>query len=157
MVPAPKPSSVESIKPAAPLLAAVLIVMLVTAKALTTILSGTATGVVTGVDVRSESVVVIGAPIFTTAANSEPGVTMSRGHELASALVRTQLRLRASEKALARFVSEGNADQPKMASKHVELLQAVTAARNDIDVLEGMMRRELERPFDLLAFKMAVP
>jgi len=36
-------------------------------------------------------------------------------------------------------------------------LQAVTAARNDIDVLEGMMRRELERPFDLLAFKMAVP
>ena len=26
-------------------------------------------------------------------------------------------------------------------------------AKNDLDVLEGMMRRELERPFDLLAFK----
>jgi hypothetical protein len=84
-------------------------------------------------------------------------VTMSRGHEFAAALVKTQLRLRGCERALARFVERGNADQPKMASKHVELLQAVTAARNDIDVLEGMMRRELERPFDLLAFKMAVP
>ena len=34
------------------------------------------------------------------------------------------------------------------ASKHAELLQV---ARNDIDVLDGMMRRELERPFDYLA------
>jgi hypothetical protein len=80
---------------------------------------------------------------------------MSRRRELASALVRCQTRVRGHEKALARFVSEGNADQPKLANKHVELLQAVRMAKNDIDVLDGMMRRELERPFDLLAFKTA--
>lgn len=76
-----------------------------------------------------------------------------RSKELAAALVRTATRLRGHEKALARFVEGGNADQPKMASKHVELLQAVRMAKNDVDVLDGMMRRELERPFDLLAAK----
>ena len=81
---------------------------------------------------------------------------MSRRQELAAALVRTQGRLRGHEKALARFVQLGKADEPRLHSKHQDLLLAIATSRNDIVILEGMMRWELERPFDLLAFKMAV-
>jgi hypothetical protein len=40
--------------------------------------------------------------------------------------------------------------------KHRDLLQALATARNDVDVLERAMKAESERPFDLLAAKMAV-
>jgi hypothetical protein len=51
----------------------------------TSILSGTSTGVVTGVDVRSESVVFLGAPIFTTA----PASGSSRGFCVTSMTINT--------------------------------------------------------------------
>jgi ethanolamine utilization protein EutP (predicted NTPase) len=79
-----------------------------------------------------------------------------RSEELAAALVRTQTRLRAAEKALARFVAEGKADMRSEYGKHRDLLQALATARNDIDVLERAMKAESERGFDWLAAKMAV-
>jgi hypothetical protein len=71
-------------------------------------------------------------------------------------LVRTQTRLRAAEKALARFVAEGKANVRREYTKHRDLLLAITMAKNDVTVLERSMRAESERPFDLLAAKMAV-
>lgn len=53
----------------------------------TTINSGTGTGVVTGVDVRSESVIYLGAPMFTAAANS--GAAAWRGFAVTSLTVGT--------------------------------------------------------------------
>jgi len=79
-----------------------------------------------------------------------------RSAELASALVRCQGRLRGHEKALARFVAAGKVDMRSEYSKHRDLLQALAMARNDVDVLERAMKAESERPFDLLAAKMAV-
>jgi hypothetical protein len=73
-----------------------------------------------------------------------------RSAELASAAVRTQLRLRASEKDLQCFVQEGKADQPRLHSKHQDLLTAITVAKNDLAVIERSMKAESERPFDLI-------
>jgi hypothetical protein len=78
-----------------------------------------------------------------------------RSKELASALVRTQARLRGCERALERFVAgAGKADQPRLAAQHTKLLTAIDTAKNDIIVIERSMRAEAERPFDWLAFKM---
>ena len=67
--------------------------------------------------------------------------------------MRCQTRLRGHEKALARFVQLGKADEPRLHSKHQDLLLAIATSRNDIVILEGMMRREFARPFDLLTAK----
>lgn len=53
----------------------------------TSVISGAATGVVLGVDVRSESVVFLGAPMFTTAANS--GAAAWRSFAVTSMTVNT--------------------------------------------------------------------
>lgn len=79
-----------------------------------------------------------------------------RSQELAAALVRTQSRVRNTERKLAVHMAAERAGSPRHASQHRELRTELAQAQNDVDVLQRELRRESERPFDLLAAKMAV-
>ena len=58
------------------------------------------------------------------------------------------------ERGLERFVAAGKAEQPRRTYQHKKLLVAIETAKNDVLVVERMLWSELERGFDLLAFKM---
>jgi hypothetical protein len=62
------------------------------------------------------------------------------GKELAATLVRTQMRVRAAEKALARFLAEGRDRDPRESRAHYGLRHALTLAQNDALVIERMLR-----------------
>ena len=74
-----------------------------------------------------------------------------RAQELAAAMVRTQIRVKAAERALAVFMAGDRAGSTKHAHQHRELRTQLAMARSDVDVLERELQREAERPFDLLA------
>jgi hypothetical protein len=74
-----------------------------------------------------------------------------RSEELAAALVRTQGRVRRAEKALAKFVAERRDRDPSQGRAHYHLRTKLEIVQNDVDVIQRMLRDELERPFDLLA------
>jgi hypothetical protein len=69
----------------------------------------------------------------------------SRSQELASALVKTMGRVRVAQKAAERHVARHKGTNARTVKYHHELLAAIQLAKNDVEVIERMMKAESER------------
>jgi hypothetical protein len=69
----------------------------------------------------------------------------SRAKELASSLVRTQMRFRAAEKAVERHAAKHKTSDVRTIKNHQKLLADVLLAKNDLTVIERMLKAEVGR------------